>query len=257
MKATEPSKSKSPLTELQRLRDEVRVRLHLAGLEAKAQWANLETKLNQVESDLTHRGDTSWNSAAELVLESARAFRSVLARETEAQAAKPRLVSEVMTAVVRTCRPEDTLAHAARIMWENDCGAVPVVDDEGRPSAMITDRDICMAAYFQRRPLAESTVSSAMSRAVHVCSTEDTLAVAEARLAALQIRRLPVVDPSGRVVGIVSLADIARLVPPTPRNADEPDVGRTLSAISVSRSGRPEGQARSESQHGNAADKPS
>jgi CBS domain-containing protein len=50
-----------------------------------------------------------------------------------------------MTSDVRTCRPETNLAEAVRDMWEGDCGALPVVSDEGRVIGMITDRDVCIA----------------------------------------------------------------------------------------------------------------
>lgn len=64
-------------------------------------------------------------------------------------------VQDIMTADVETCRLDDTLDRPAAIMWERDCGVVPVVDDESRIVGMLTDRDICMAAYTQGRPLPE------------------------------------------------------------------------------------------------------
>src|SRR5262245_6101900 len=62
-------------------------------------------------------------------------------------------VREIMSTDLETCRADDTLDRAARLMWEHDCGVVPVVDHEGTAVGMITDRDICMAAYTQGRPL--------------------------------------------------------------------------------------------------------
>jgi CBS-domain-containing membrane protein len=95
-------------------------------------------------------------------------------------------------------------------MWENDCGCVPVVDAAGRVVGMLTDRDVCMAAYTQGRPLAEIPVSSAMSRSVVACGPDDTIATAEQRMRQHRVRRLAVVDDEGRIAGILSLSDIAR-----------------------------------------------
>src|SRR5438046_1875104 len=75
-------------------------------------------------------------------------------------------VEEIMSVDLETCRLEDTLNRPAQIMWEHDCGVVPVVDGEARVVGIITDRDICIAAYTQGRPLSEIPVSSACSQNV-------------------------------------------------------------------------------------------
>ena len=75
---------------------------------------------------------------------------------------------------------------------------------------MLTDRDICMAAYTQGRPLGEMQVSSAMSRQLFSCRPEDSLAKAEEIMRTNRIRRLPVIDADRHLVGILSLDDIAR-----------------------------------------------
>src|SRR5690606_28351921 len=62
-------------------------------------------------------------------------------------------VRELMTRDVQVCGPRDDLNRAAQIMWDHDCGVVPVVDSERRPIGMVTDRDVCMAAYTQGKPL--------------------------------------------------------------------------------------------------------
>jgi CBS domain-containing protein len=95
-------------------------------------------------------------------------------------------------------------------MWERDCGSVPVVDAEGKPIAMITDRDICMAAYTQGQPLANIPVSSAASHALVAVREDDSLDVAEALMQKNKIRRIPVINKSGRLAGILSMNDLAR-----------------------------------------------
>ena len=144
-------------------------------------------------------------------------------------------VEEIMSVNVETCRADDTLDQPARIMWEKDCGVVPVIDDESHVIGMITDRDICMAAYTQGRRLSEIPVSSACSRTVRSCRLEESVDSAEAVMRAAQVRRLPVVDDEGTLWGIVSLGDIAQSLGTSDRKADglsPQNVASTLAAIS-------------------------
>ena len=119
-------------------------------------------------------------------------------------------VREVMVREVRSCCAEDSLNRAAQIMWDGDCGVVPVVDGEGRPVGMITDRDICMAAYTQGLPITMLRVGTSMVREVASCSPDATLETAMALMKEGQVRRLPITDGSGKLVGILSLNDLAR-----------------------------------------------
>lgn len=144
-------------------------------------------------------------------------------------------VSEVMSGMVHTCHPHDSLNHAAGLMWENDCGCLPVVGTEKQVVGMITDRDICMAAYTQGRALNELRVQSAMSRDVRVCRPEDEIGTAEGLMREFQIRRLPVLDAEGQVVGVISLNDIAREFhhegSKKHKRVDADQVAHTLAAI--------------------------
>lgn len=119
-------------------------------------------------------------------------------------------IDAFMTRKPATCRPDDTLAEVARKMWEHDVGCLPVIDSEGFPIAMITDRDICMAAYTQGVPLSASHVSSAMSRRLVSVTEHATLSEVEASMRKNQIRRVAVVDFAGQLAGIVTLGDVAR-----------------------------------------------
>jgi CBS domain-containing protein len=118
-------------------------------------------------------------------------------------------IEQVMTRNVKTCAIHSTLDDAARIMWDRDCGSVPVVDEEQRVVGMITDRDICMSAWSQGRPLVELRVANAMSPRIHTCKPLDSIESAEEIMRKQQVRRLPVIDPDGRLLGILSLTDIA------------------------------------------------
>jgi CBS domain-containing protein len=113
---------------------------------------------------------------------------------------------------VYVCTPEDTLARAAQLMWEKDLGCLPVCDSGRKALAMLTDRDISMAAFMQWKHLAEVSVESAMSRGLFACSPDDDLGRAEEIMRVNQVRRLPVVDAEGVLVGLLSLGDVARYV---------------------------------------------
>lgn len=142
-------------------------------------------------------------------------------------------ISQLMTRNVLTCHVDDCLNRAAQIMWDHDCGCVPVVDDNGRIQGMITDRDICMAAFTQGRRLDEIPIASAMSRQVLAASPADDVERAADLMSKRQVRRIPIVNGQSQVVGVVSLGDMARAL--SDRRADGiavPTVARTLSQIS-------------------------
>jgi CBS domain-containing protein len=119
-------------------------------------------------------------------------------------------VDMLMTREVASCQGDDPCSAAARLMWECDCGAVPVLDSERRMAGIITDRDICMATWMQDRPPSAIPISAVMARDLSVCSPNDTVETAERLMRTRQIRRLPVVDEDRRLIGILSLADIVR-----------------------------------------------
>jgi CBS domain-containing protein len=124
---------------------------------------------------------------------------------------KPALkIKELMTLDVRCCHPGDTLERAAELMWQRDCGCVPVVDQGSHVVGMITDRDVCMAAYTRGVPLSQALVRDAMSREVYTCSGEQPVGVAEKLMQTRQVRRVMVTDAGGKLVGLLSMADIAR-----------------------------------------------
>jgi CBS domain-containing protein len=119
-------------------------------------------------------------------------------------------VVEIMSSPAHTCSTSDTLARAAQLMWERDCGVLPVVDGAGQVVAMITDRDICMATYFQGRPPMEIPVMVAASRFLYSVRPNDPVEVALARMRTHQTRRLPVIDERNNLIGVISVADIIR-----------------------------------------------
>lgn len=119
-------------------------------------------------------------------------------------------VQDIMTTDVRVCGPQATLAAAALIMWDNDCGTVPVVNDAGTCVGMITDRDICMAVATQNRLASELTVGAVSAGKVVACRQDADVRTALEQMRREQLRRLPVLDGDGRLVGILSIADVLR-----------------------------------------------
>jgi CBS domain-containing protein len=119
-------------------------------------------------------------------------------------------IEEIMTKDVVTCTPEDTLAAAGVSMWENDCGALPVVDPKsGEVTGMITDRDICIAVATKGKTADEIRVGHLVSGEVLSCRPEADVGTAHDVMRGSQVRRVPVLDDSQHVVGIVSLNDLA------------------------------------------------
>ncbi|HSD90400.1 MAG TPA: CBS domain-containing protein [Kofleriaceae bacterium] len=141
-----------------------------------------------------------------------------------------------------TCHVNDTLSIAAQLMWNNDCGSVEVTNDEGKLVGMITDRDICMCALTQGRPLDELLVNTAMAKHVVSARTNATIAELEQLMAEHRVRRIPVVDADGKPIGMVSLHDLAieSVQPDSSMKNGAAKVAHTLAAVSQP---RPPGKA--------------
>jgi CBS domain-containing protein len=117
-------------------------------------------------------------------------------------------VKEIMTPNAKACTPTDTLAAAARFMWDNDCGILPVVKDGGKVVGLITDRDICMAAAINNRNLSNIAVEDVISGKVYSASPDDDVRKALETMQERKIRRLPVVAADGTLDGMLSLNDL-------------------------------------------------
>jgi CBS domain-containing protein len=140
-------------------------------------------------------------------------------------------LKDVMNQPVTVCPEDATLDCAARLMWEQDCGSIPVVASDGRLVGMVTDRDICMSAYTQGQALTSIPVTTAMARSVVAGHEDDSIETAEQLMQDNQIRRLPVIDGEGRPVGIVSQNDLVRIVAETRKSNSDRELVQTLAAI--------------------------
>ena len=131
-------------------------------------------------------------------------------------------VSTIMTRKVRTMTPRESIVQAAQAMAELDVGSLPICAD-GKLLGIITDRDIVVRALAQAR--IDAHLEDVMTREVEFCYHDQPVDEVMARMRAARIRRLPVMDREDRLVGIVSLGDVAT-------HADEAESGATLEAIS-------------------------
>ena len=148
-------------------------------------------------------------------------------------------VEQIMSKKAHSCRPTDRLSDTVGILASHDFGCIPVVQEGLGVIGMITDRDICLAAGKRKKPLSEMSVSDAMTRDVRCCNRADTLSAAQEIMRTHQVRRLPVVDESNQLVGLLSLNDIAREAvrggPSARGQVTREDVADTLAAICAPR----------------------
>lgn len=179
-------------------------------------WRELEReidlKLEDVERRMARGGPSVRETVAARLGELRGAIESLLRRHSHRQ------VHSLMTPTPKTCHPEDTLDRAAAILWNADCGVVPVVDWEGRLSGMITDRDICMAAWSRGVPLGECTVESTMAHDVKSCAPDCSVQDVVELMTRHKLRRIPVASADRKLLGIVSIADLARYLESLPED---------------------------------------
>jgi CBS domain-containing protein len=119
--------------------------------------------------------------------------------------------SEVMTDNPVCCLPNDSVSHVARVMRREHVGPSPVVSDERTKEiiGIVTDRDLAIKVVAESRDPNRTTVGDVMTHTIVVCREDDDLSSAIAAMEEYQIRRIPVIDHGGRLVGIISQADLA------------------------------------------------
>ncbi len=121
------------------------------------------------------------------------------------------LAKEIMSRDPACCTPTDTLRTAARLMADNDCGCLPVVEgpNDKRVVGVLTDRDIAIRGVARGKS-PDSTVNDVMTPSPACCSPDDDIEEVERIMTERQVRRVPVVGSGGRVVGMIAQADLAR-----------------------------------------------
>lgn len=118
-------------------------------------------------------------------------------------------VKETMVSDVATCQLETSLEAVALAMWNNDCGCVPVVDQDMKPVGMVTDRDIAMSSALQHKPLWDISADDIIhAHSLFKCYADDNITDALKVMREKKVRRLPVVNKQGQLTGIISMGDI-------------------------------------------------
>ncbi|MDE3049132.1 MAG: CBS domain-containing protein [Nitrospirota bacterium] len=148
-------------------------------------------------------------------------------------------VQDIMTSDVQCCGPDTNLAAAAKMMWDSDCGALPVLNVQGQVMGMITDRDICMASATKNKPASDLTVWETVSGKAYSCLMSDDVHTALDIMKREKVRRLPVVDDDGVLQGVIAMNDFVLLAGEA-KGGKAPavsyeDVVRTMKAISAHR----------------------
>ena len=117
-------------------------------------------------------------------------------------------VKEIMMGAPYVCRRDTNLGEATRLMWVGNCGFLPVLNNEGHVCGVITDRDICMALGTRSKLAGDVSVGEVATGKVYSCSPDDEIHVALLTMRDGHVRRLPVVDGDGKIVGVLSMDDI-------------------------------------------------
>ena len=140
-------------------------------------------------------------------------------------------VKEVMTNDVAACRADMNLAEATALMWEKDCGVLPVVAAEGEITGMLTDRDICIALGTRNVRSSDINVADVLQDHVLSCKPSDDVHVALQLMRVRKVRRLPVVNDESRLEGIVSMDDIVRNAQPDGEMGSVVSYGDVVSSL--------------------------
>jgi CBS domain-containing protein len=133
-------------------------------------------------------------------------------------------IRDVMTPNPQSVEPSSTIADAARLMRDNDVGSLPVVED-GKLTGVVTDRDIAVRAVAEGKDPQGTKVGDVLSKDVVTIDPQQDLDEALRLMARHQVRRLPVVEEDGRLVGIVAQADVAK-------HGDDRKTGQVVEEIS-------------------------
>jgi len=134
--------------------------------------------------------------------------------------------AEVMTPSPTCCNPDHTAVEAAELMQREDVGLVPIVGNQGKLIGVITDRDIVLKVVAAGRDPRGTAVSEIMTTDPVACLPQESIETVMELMASRQVRRMPIVDSHGAIIGIVSQADLAT------RLSSPEETGQVVQAIS-------------------------
>ena len=145
------------------------------------------------------------------------------------------IVKDIMKKDVATCAPDGDLAAVIDTMRGHDCGFLPVVDSHSIVVGVITDRDICLATSTKHRSLARVSVRETMSHPVFSCFPDENVKVVLETMAKHRVRRLPVLNKTGHLEGVLSMDDIVQ----APQRRGAPTADDIVGALKRMYSARP------------------
>jgi CBS domain-containing protein len=194
------------------LRDVARVQAHLFSMDARKRWDDIDDALRSAERTASQDGTPMTDAVISTLEHASSQAREFLHRHMNRVPELDIPIKVLMTETPATCHPGDSGQAAAQIMWDHNCGAVPVVGQDNIALGIVTDRDLAMTAYLRRQPLFEIPLDSVMSKVL--CTLRPTSTVGEALLcmSSSRVRRVLITDNDGHLLGIVALADLARYV---------------------------------------------
>jgi len=144
-------------------------------------------------------------------------------------------VVELMTGTPAYCRPDTNLGEAVELMWNYNCGILPLVDADEKVVGVVTDRDICIALGTRNKLPGDIVVSEVAPPRVICCKAQDDVRSALTAMAEARVRRLPVVNDQRKLIGILSMDDIVThiqsIAPPLSVELSPEDVMRVLTLV--------------------------
>jgi CBS domain-containing protein len=128
-------------------------------------------------------------------------------------------VKELMKTPVATCQTDTNLCVAAELMWRNNCGFLPIVNEQGKVLGIVTDRDMFIALGTRNTLPANLTVREVATGTVYSCGADEDISAALELMRELKVHRLPVLDAARKLVGILSIGDLIQ-------QAEKPHAGK-------------------------------
>jgi CBS domain-containing protein len=139
-------------------------------------------------------------------------------------------VRDAMTKAPARCTPGINLGAAVEILWNGNCGILPIVDEHERVISVITERDICIALGTRNRLPGEITVGEVATHRAICCSSDDDVRSALAKMVQAKVRRLPIVTVEGKLEGIIAMDDV--VAPIVLKNTDRGNQPTSQDALS-------------------------
>lgn len=117
-------------------------------------------------------------------------------------------VRDVMVGTPMWCNLETNLGTAVEKLWKQNCGILPIANEQEKVIGVVTDRDICIALGTRNRLPGEITVGEVTTGKLYSCKPDDDIRTALQTMGEMQVRRLPVINTAGKLEGILSMDDV-------------------------------------------------